>query len=236
MTLLKSIYHILEGSNSNTCYLTQLIHILSEVWLLDVHRLVRTPSWNHLDLETTLTSLLVIAKIIDWVVCSTYALYMITTHQATSAVLWQLQLLVTFIENLTSSLWTELLLDTKSSFELQVSPVIKRVTECIRHCLCPFLKLLPVGGISTSAVALIHAIGTHSTPLVMVTAEPKLCDTLKLVIISYHLRDEVTVIINDRHLCRMIVEKILRSLSVEQEIFIHKLFHNRIVVFKCFVC
>ena len=233
VTLLESIDHILECSEGNTSYLTQLVHIFSEVWLLDVHRLVRTPSRNHLDFETTLTCLLVITEIIDWVVCSTNALYVIVTHQAASAELWQLQLLVTLVIDFTGSLRTQLLVDTESCLQLQVGPVIQRVTECIWYSLSPFLELLPVAGISTCAETLVYTIGTHSTPLIVVTTEPKLCNALELVIISNHLRDEVAVIIDDWHLSRMIVEKVLRSLCVKQEVFIHKLLHNCIVVFKC---
>ena len=226
VTLLQSINHILECNEVNTCYLTELVHIVSEIWLLDVHSLVRTPSRNHLDFETALTCLLVVTQVIDWVVCCTNALYIIMTHQATSAELRQLQLLVTLIVDFTGCLRAELLIDTESSLELQVSPVIERVTESIRHCFSPLLELLPVASISTCAEALIYTIGTHSTPLVVVAAEPKFCNTLKLVIIGYHLRDEVAVIIDNWHFSRMIVEKILCSLRVEQEVFIHKLLHN----------
>ena len=48
---------------------------------------------NHLDFETALTCLLVVTQVIDWVVCCTNTLYVIVTHQATSAEFWQLQLL-----------------------------------------------------------------------------------------------------------------------------------------------
>ena len=233
VTLLQSIYHILECSEGNTSYLTQLVHILSEVWLLDVHRLVRTPSRNHLDFETALASLLVVAQVVDWIICCTNALHVVVAHQATGAELRLLQLLVTLVVNLTGCLRAQQLVDTEGSLEFQVSPVIQRVTECIWYSLCPFLELLPVAGVSTCAEALIYAVSTHSTPLVVVTTEPEFCNTLELVIISYHLWDEVAVIIDDRHLSRMIVKEVLRSLCVEQEIFIHELFHNRYSSFKC---
>ena len=233
VTLLESINHILECSEGNTSYLTELIHIFSKLRLLDVHSLVWTPSWNHLDLETALACLLVVTEIIDRIICCTDALYIIVTHQAASAELRLLQLLITLIVDLTCSLRAQLLVNTESCLELQVCPVIKRVTESIWYSLCPFLELLPVAGVSTCAETLIYTIGTHSTPLVVVTTEPEFCNALELVIIRNHLRDEVAVIIDDWHLSRMIVEKILRCLGVKQEVFIHKLLHNCIVVFKC---
>ena len=231
VTLLQGINHILEGSNGNTCYLAQLVHVLSVVRLLDVHGLVRTPCRNHLDLETALASLLVITQVINWIVCSTYALYMVAAHKSTCCILWLLQLLVTLVVDFACCLRAQLLVDTESCLELKVCPVVQRITECIRYCLCPLLKLLPVACISTCAETLIYTIGTHSTPLVVVTAQPKLCDALELMIIGNHLRDEVTVIVDDRHFRRMIVIQILRSFGVEQEVFIHKMFHNCNLVF-----
>ena len=225
VTLLKSINHILESSDGNTSYFAKLIDIFSIVWLLDVHSLVRTPCRNHLNLETTLASLLVVAKVVDWIICSTYALYIIMTHQTTSAKLWLQQFLVTLVINLTCCLWRKKLIDTESSLKLKVSPMIKRVAESIRYGLSPLLKLLPVRCILSCTETLINTISTHSTPLVVVATKPKLCDALKLVVVSNHLRNQMAMVIDDRHLSRMIVKQILCSLCIQQEVFIHKLFH-----------
>ena len=156
---------------------------------------------------------------------------MIMTHQTACTKLRQLQFLITLIINLTSSLRAQLFVNTESSLKLEMSPMIQWVAECIRNSFSPLLELLPIACIGTSAETLIYTISSHGTPLVVVTTEPKFCNTLKLVIISYHLWNKVAVIVNNWHFSRMIVEKILRSLSVEQEIFIHKLLHNCIVVF-----
>jgi len=55
--------------------------------------------------------------------------------------------------------------------------------------------------------------------------KPQLGDALKLVIAGNHLGDEVAVIIDDWHLCRMIVIEFLCGLSLQQEILVHELFH-----------
>jgi hypothetical protein len=41
-----------------------------------------------------------------------------------------------------------------------------------------------------------------------------------------HFGNQVTVVVNDGHFSRMIVEKILRGFGIQQEVFVHELFHN----------
>lgn len=45
------------------------------------------------------------------------------------------------------------------------------------------------------------------------------------MVVGYHLGDKMTVIVDNGHLSRMIVEQILRHLGVEQEILVIELFH-----------
>ena len=47
-------------------------------------------------------------------------------------------------------------------------------------------------------------------------------DRFKLVVVSYHLRDKVTVIVDDRHFSRMLVIQLLRSFCLQQEVDVYK--------------
>ena len=70
----------------------------------------------------------------------------------------------------------------------------------------------------------------------MVAHKPYLSDRLKLLVLGYHLWDEVTVIVDDWHFLRMIVVEIFRCLGFEQEIWIIKLFHFVSLDLKCYEC
>ena len=127
----------------------------------------------------------------------------------------------------TCGLGVQTLLDAESGLELQMSPVVERVAESIRNGLRPFLKFLPVGGVLTGAETLIHSVGTHSAPFVVVAHEPDLCDGFETFVLGNHLRNKVAVIIDNRHFSRMIVIQFLCGLCLQQEIFVHESFHKR---------
>ena len=119
------------------------------------------------------------------------------------------------------------------SLQLKMSPVIQWVTECIRHCFCPLLEFLPIRSILTCAISLINSVCTHCTPFVVVSTKPKLCNALELMVVGNHFWNKMTVIVDDWHFSRMIVEKILRSSCIKQEVFVHKLLHV-LLYFNCF--
>ncbi len=153
-------------------------------------------------------------------------LYIIMLHQSTRSELGVgSDELVALVVDGASIGWIQGLGDAESSLELQVSPMIERVTESVGNCLCPLLELLPVGGILAGAETLVNAIAAHGTPLVVIAHEPDLCDRLETLVFGYHLGNEVTVIIDDRHFSRMLVVKLLCSFGLQQEVLIQKCFH-----------
>ena len=56
VTLLQSTNHVLETVNIDTTYSRKFLHITGKSWFLNIHRSIRTPSWNHFNFKTTLTS------------------------------------------------------------------------------------------------------------------------------------------------------------------------------------
>ena len=183
MTYTQSLDYILELLNLDTRHLGQLVDIGLKVGRhLYGHRLIRSPSRQHLNLETIGCNLQVVLERINRIVCGADNLHIVVLHQATSKELRLLQLLGTDIVNLACSRRIEQLLNTKSGLELKVSPMVERVTHCIRNGLGPLLKLLPIGCILACTIALIYAIGTHCAPLVVVTLEPNLRQVVKSVI------------------------------------------------------
>ena len=230
VALLQSINHICKLHDVHIANLTQLFYILRELSLLNVHSLVRTPGRNHhrVILSLGLGILNVVMQIINRIIGSTYTLHVVMLHQATSRELWLLKFLITLIKNLACCLWRELLRNTKSSLQLQMSPMIKRVTECIRNGLSPLLEFLPIRGILTGAILLVDTIGTHGTPLIVVATQPQLSNTLKLVVFGHHLRNQMTMIVDNGHFSRMIVIQVLCHLGLQNKVLIIELLHKTV--------
>ena len=147
-----------------------------------------------------------ISQIINRIVCCTNTFNVVTTHKASCCIFWLLKFFVTFIIYFTGCLRAQELIYAKSSLQLKVCPMIKRVSECIRNSLSPFFKFFPIASFCSCAILLVNAVSTHSTPFVMITAQPQLCYALEFVVVSDHFRNQMAMIVNNRHFCRMIMK------------------------------
>ena len=215
VTLLQSIHHVSESADFHTCHLCQCVNIVRILRFLDVHCLVWTPCRNHacILLAHCLGILNMVVQVVNRVVGCANCLYIITAHKTASGIFWLLKFLIALIKDLAGCLWRELFCDAEGCFQLKVCPMIQRIAEGIWHSLSPFLEFLPIRCVCTGAVFFIYAVCSHCTPLVMVASKPQLSNALELVVLSNHFRNKVTMIIDDRHFSRMIVEKILCSSS-----------------------
>ena len=111
------------------------------------------------------------------------------------------------------------------SLELQMAPVVQRVPDPPLQCLRPFLEFLPVRGVPCD-ILLLHAVRAHEAPFIVVSAQPYLSDVVKFPVLRDLLRVDVAVVIKDRSFFRIVVEQLFCSVRAEQEIFVHKLFHD----------
>ena len=60
----------------------------------------------------------------------------------------------------------------------------------------------------------------------MVATQPQFCDALEFVVVGHHLRYQMAVVVDNGHFSRMVMEKVLCNLGVEQEVLVIELFHN----------
>ena len=88
------------------------------------------------------------------------------------------------------------------ALQLQMRPVIGGIAHGVWHGFRPLLKLLPVAGIPC-AVLFIDPVGAHSPPFVMIAIQPYLGAVGKLAVNGNVLRRNVTVVVENRHFCRM---------------------------------
>ena len=169
---------------------------------------------------------------IDGIVRRTDDLDIVVLHQTAGETLGLLQLLGAAIVDLARRLGIEELRDAESRLELEVGPVVERITHGIGHRLGPLFELFPVGSILARAVTLVDAVGAHRTPLIMVALQPDLRQVVETVVRSHILGNQVAVVVDDRHFGCMIVVKTLCSRSLQQEIVVVELFHDRYAVFQ----
>ena len=90
----------------------------------------------------------------------------------------------------------------------------------------PFLELLPVRGIAGD-VSLLHAVGTHLPPLIMVAPQPDLGDGFKLPVLVDFLGINVAMVVQNGHLGGGLVVELLGSGRVQKEVAVKEGFHNR---------
>ena len=108
------------------------------------------------------------------------------------------------------------------ALQLQVAPVVQRIADKLFQGLCSFLEFFPVGGVAGD-VLFFHTVTAHDAPLVVVAAQPDLSDVLKPAILPDLLGIDVAVVVQDRHLGRVIMIQNLRGVVGQQEVLIHKL-------------
>ena len=233
MTLFQCVNHQGKRIDFHIAHLAQLSHIIRKVGFFDVHGLIGSPCWNHLDFKAAIARNLVPMQIIYGVISCAHTFHMITSHQASGTILRLFQFLIALIKNFTGRAGTQEFINAEGCLQFQMGPMIQGITEGVRHCLRPLLKLLPIGGVVTRAIFLSNTVSAHGTPFVMIASQPQFSDASKLMVFGYHLRHQMTMIVDDGHLGRVIVKQILRGRGLQQEVFVHKCFHSR-NKFDCF--
>ena len=116
--------------------------------------------------------------------------------------------------------------DAEHALELQVRPVVHRVADAVLEGGGEGEPLVMPAGVAAD-VLLVHAVGEHHAPLVVVAAEHELADVGELVVLRDLCRRNVAVIVVDRHLFRVLVIQLLGHIIFQQEIPVHKCFHNQ---------
>ncbi|GFI66690.1 hypothetical protein IMSAG192_00211 [Muribaculaceae bacterium] len=228
VALLESVHHILKLVDFHTAHLGQLLHIRAECrGILYSHGLVRTPGGEHLDFKSAVGHCLVVFERVNGIVGGAYGLHIVAAHQsAGSHRRVVLQLVVARLEYLAGGLGIEQFVDAEGCLKLKMCPVVQGIAECVRHCLGPLLKFLPVGSIGTRTETLGHTVGAHGAPLVVVSAKPYLGNRTEFMVIGHHLGYQMAVIVDNRHSGRMFMVKFLGRGGLEKKILIHERFHN----------
>ena len=193
-----------DGDVGHICQTAQVAHELTAAF--DAKCCIRTHSGNNLHVEGGVGSdLLVPLKAICRVIGGADHADIRAANQLTAGEIVLCKLGVGQLPYLLSGLGVEHALIAKETLELQVAPLKNGVANATLQGLRPLLELLASRGV-TGDKALVHAVGTHKAPLVVVAAQPDLGDGFKTLVLENLLGGNMAVIVNNGHVLRIGVE------------------------------
>ncbi|MNV59154.1 hypothetical protein D3C71_1515640 [compost metagenome] len=106
-------------------------------------------------------------------------------------------------------------------------PMIERIPDNPRNGSRPCQELFIVTSI-TSNELLLYTICPHHSPFVMVAIKPSFGNIVERLVLINLLRTEVAMIVDNRHIFRMIMKQLNGGLARQQEVLIHEFFAHEV--------
>ena len=151
----------------------QLLQIVIEARRIDIKRLVRSPTWQHLDIETAVGGNgFMVAQIVDRIVSGADHLHIHLLHDAACPeIVLRQQGIAALPDIVRRHRGKQRVGDTERTTQLQVGPVIKWVTQGMRYGGSPGIEFFTIAGIAGTQ-PFCHPVGAHRPPFVVVTLQP----------------------------------------------------------------
>ena len=189
------------------------------------HGLVGAPGGQYLHLKTALGDVPVVLQSVGGVVGGAYRLDVVAAHEPACRVGRRGQQGVAAGVDVGGGVGAEQVGDAEGRGQFEVRPVVERVAQGVGQGLGPFLKLLPVGSVARD-VALVHAVGPHGAPFVVVAAQPQFGDGGEAVVLGNHLRRQVAVEVDDGQRRRHVVVEVAGRVVAQQEVIVNEWCHD----------
>ncbi len=164
---------------------------------------------------------------IHGIVRRAHGLDIVAAHQAAGVVFGTLQQRRAMVVDFAGRSGVEQFRHPEGGLQFEVRPVVERVAHRIGHRLGPFSNFSQSVVSSCPCNTSHRPVGAHGAPFVVVAFEPDLRQVVETVIRSHVLGNQVAMVVDDRHLGRMVVVKTLRSLGLQQEVVVVELFHKK---------
>jgi hypothetical protein len=101
-------------------------------------------------------------------------------------------------------------IDAKVSPQLQVGPMVERISERVWDSSCPSQEFLVPWSVAR-AEPLLYSVGAHCPPFVMVTRNPEIEDVLEPSILANFARREMAMVVENWFRLGIIAVKLARS-------------------------
>ena len=229
----KRAAHIIDRADLHPCRISQLLHVRRESGIRDIQRLLRSECGEDLCRKSFLCKQAVILQIVRRIICRAECAHIALCDQRTCSAFGTLKLPVGTFPDAVCSLRTEQIVDSEKSLQLQMRPVVDRIADEARHDRCKPVEFLMVVRIACD-ILLRNGVGTHDTPFVVVSCQPRLADVRKPLVLIDLGGIQVTVVIKDRHLLGMLMVQSARRLGGEKKFFIDESLHFCYLSFSVF--
>ena len=204
----------------------EAVHVIHKAAALDVEHLVGPPGRVHLEFAgRILRDLDLVLKVVHRVVGGADDLHAEFLDQAAAAVFLRRQQCVRTVPDILGGLFAQDILDAEHAAQLQMRPVEHRVADAVFQTRGKGQPFVVPARVAADEL-LIHAVGEHHAPLVVVAAEHQLADVLELIVLVDHARGDVAMIVINRHVFRILVIQLFGHVIFKQKILIHKRFHG----------
>ncbi len=224
--LVQGVAQRAEAADGGVRRRLQLPQIVVEAGRIDSESFVRPPARQHLDIEAMIVGdRPMMAQIVDRIVGGADHFHIHLLHDATCAkLILRQQRIAALPDFIRRGRRQQRIRDAERPAQLQMRPVIERVADGVRHRGGPGVEFLAIARIA-GAQPLRHAVGAHRPPFVVIAPQPDIVQVAEAGILRDLLRRQMTVIIKNRLLRRVIVIQAPGKFAVQQEIFAQKRRH-----------
>jgi hypothetical protein len=123
------------------------------------------------------------------------------------------------VPDLLRGVFIERLVDVEVPLQLQRRPVVERIAQGVRDRPRPGHELVIRLGIA-GAELLVHPVGAHGPPLVVVACQPEVIQVVKGAVGGQVLGGQVAVVVVDGHRLGVVVVELARHIAGQQEVIV----------------
>ena len=214
------IHEIVEARDGRAAYARELLDPgIEQLGQMDVERLIGAKGGEHLGGETGSGQRLVAGQVVGGIVGGAEGGDVELAEDALGAQFVGGQQFVGAVPDALRARFVEQFVDAEVALQLQVRPVIQRVAQGIGHGAGPGQELL-VGVHRPGAKPLVHAVGAHGAPLVMVALQPDFEQVGELPVAGQIERRQVAMIIQNGLPLGVLVIEPPRGFVAQQKIVV----------------
>ena len=203
----------------------KLCDIVAEVGLVQIHNAVGAESGKNLYVKGfVFRNDLMIFQRVDRIVCRAKKLDVGLLDDLTHAHIVGSKFFIGKVPDRFAGFGRKNTFVTEITFQFQMGPMIKRITDQGRKRARKRFKFFIIAGITRNH-AFGKSAGTHGAPFIVIGAEPDFRNIFILFIFGNFFGVHMTVIVNDGHFRSIVVVENSRRFGVEQKIIVHKRFH-----------
>src|SRR5262249_45064763 len=192
--------------------------VVEQCWVFDVKRPIRTECRKYCGRDPCVLDAFVMLERGNRIVRGTDVDNTELLQDPLHGQIYLRELFVRAIPDLFRGVLVEQLVNAEVTLQLQVRPVIQRITKCVRDGPCPRQEFF-VWVRTSGAVPFRDTVGAHCAPLIVITFKPYFSEIAEAMIVGNLLRRKMAVIIKDGLIRCVFAKKVAGGFCSEKKIF-----------------